>query len=185
MATQCAQLVVMEDGVNFFPADDVSKHEPTCPETMEEYDTFKLDEQDVVLAQEAGRQRFNKNEVRPNMYSFDWSDAHGALWDRVKQKIITRFGTQGARLDRVKTKAVSVAGGGGIRAVNRSMTIAIPTQEVGFETEILIQALQPRGVSRKPWRHNLCYALLQPGTVIGTQKDEISMLLATFELDGS
>lgn len=89
MATQCAQLVVMEDGVNFFPADDVSKHEPTCPETMEEYDTFKLDEQDVVLAQEAGRQRFNKNEVRPNMYSFDWSDAHGALWDRVKQKIVS------------------------------------------------------------------------------------------------
>ncbi|KAH0600716.1 hypothetical protein MHUMG1_01715 [Metarhizium humberi] len=89
MATQCGQLVVMEDGVNFFPADDVSENEPTCLETMEEYDTFKLDEQDVVLAQEAGRQRFNKNEVRPNMYSFDWSDAHGALWDRVKQKILT------------------------------------------------------------------------------------------------
>ncbi|EFY90686.1 hypothetical protein MAC_03266 [Metarhizium acridum CQMa 102] len=143
---------------------------------MEEYDTFELDEQDLVLAQEAARQQFNKTEVRPNMYSFDWSDAHGALWDRVKQKIITRFGTRGARLDRVKTKAVSVAGGGGIRAMNGSITIAIPTQEAGFETEILIQALQPRWVPRKPWRHNLCYALLQPGTVIGTQKDELHVM---------
>lgn len=87
MATQYTQLL-MEDGVDFFPA-DVSENERTYPETMEEYDTFELDEQDLVLAQEAARQQFNKTEVRPNMYSFDWSDAHGALWDRVKQKIVS------------------------------------------------------------------------------------------------
>lgn len=74
--------------MDFFPA-DVSENERTYPETMEEYDTFELDEQDLVLAQEAARQQFNKTEVRPNMYSFDWSDAHGALWDRVKQKIVS------------------------------------------------------------------------------------------------
>ncbi|QLI70726.1 uncharacterized protein G6M90_00g069360 [Metarhizium brunneum] len=160
MAAQYTELL-RATGVDYLRT-DAEEEDQTHLETMQAFDTIELDEEELVLAREAAKQRFNRTQVRPNLYSYDWSDAHGAFWDRVKKRLTTRLDAWGASLDKVQTKAVSNE----------------------FEMEILIETPTPiTRVHRRMWRHNLGYSLLQPGTAIGTRKEEIYLLLAHFQLD--
>lgn len=198
MAAQYTELL-RATGVDYLGT-DAEEEDQTHLETMQAFDTIELDEEELVLAREAAKQRVNRTQVRPNLYSYDWSDAHGAFWDRVKKRLVSetacirkhaaltnktpRLDAWGATLDKVQTKAVSVSPGGGIRALSGTICLAIPMCQNEFEMEILIETPTPiTRVHRRMWRHNLGYSLLQPGTAIGTRKEEIYLLLAHFQLD--
>ncbi|KID96585.1 phosphotransferase enzyme family protein, partial [Metarhizium majus ARSEF 297] len=105
MAAQYTELL-RATGVDYLGT-DAEEEDQTHLETMQAFDTIELDEEELVLAREAAKQRVNRTQVRPNLYSYDWSDAHGAFWDRVKKRLTTRLDAWGASLDKVQTKAVS------------------------------------------------------------------------------
>jgi hypothetical protein len=91
--------------------------------------------------------------------------------------------TWGAALDKVETNAVSVAGGGGIRALSGTISLVIPMHQDEFEIDAFIETPNPTTkLHKRIWRHNLGYSLLQPGTAIGIRKGEIYLLLANFKL---
>lgn len=87
-------------------------------------------------------------------------------------------------MDKVEISVVSVAAGGGIKALPGTISFAIPMHEDELEKEIYIETPTPRTrIHKNIWRHNLAYSLLEPGTAIGTRKDEIYLLLANFKLN--
>ena len=205
MATQYTNLL-LETGVNFLGI-NAEEGEQTYIETMQAFDTIELDEEELILAREAAKQRANRTEALSNLHSYDWSDEHSAFWDKIKKKLVSdtarfkdkhgaltgktpRLEAWGANLDKVQTKAVAVSPGGGIMTPSGTICLAIPMCQDKFEMEILIETTTPMEtttpitrVHRRTWRHDLGYSLLQPGTALGTRKEEIYVLLAHFKLN--
>ena len=98
MNTQFTDLL-LEGNVNFIEM-NADEEEQACIQTMQAFGIINLDEEEVILAREAAKHRVNRTELRPNIYVYNWSDAHGALWDRVKKSLVSETACINANMAR-------------------------------------------------------------------------------------
>lgn len=98
MDTQFTDLL-LEGNVNFIEM-NADEEDQASIETMQAFGIINLDEEEVILAREAAKHRVNRTELRRNIYVYNWSDAHGALWDKVKKSLVSETACINANMAR-------------------------------------------------------------------------------------